>query len=530
MGRVEIIILTLPFIFPVINVFEFDFIQYGVIITVVSEAPFITPSVGLKVIVIRRVELNAILEGEGMARKRVDEKAILEPRRKLRVYREAEVLVVGGGPAGVSAAVAAARHGAETVLVERYGHLGGMATGGLVILIPHLSDGSDKLVIAGQQKEWLDRLEPLGGVLQPPSDAIGSSDPRLIEKWGNYRFFVVDGRIRLSAYVDPELLKCVLNDMVAGANVKLCLHSWGCRALMEGSKIKGIVFESKEGRQAILGQVVVDATGDGDILASAGADFDGTLDPHLRSSKLALVFRVGNIDQKKFRAFKGKETQTTSIYETGSEESRYAKLMGELNRLGGFTVTMPTSREDVLWFNNWVPDLSCLKVEDLTRMEVETRKKMLLTHRFFKENVPGFEDSYILDTASQVGTRGSRRLVGKHILTEDEMREGIVYEDTIALFPPLTTNASPERPNRCIPYRSLLPRNVDNLLVAGRCFSSDLAANDIMNLIPPCVAMGEAAGTAAALSIQHGVPPKDVRYSELRSLLLSQGVPLPEAV
>ena len=137
-------------------------------------------------------------------------------------------------------------------------------------------------------------------------------------------------------------------------------------------------------------------------------------------------------------------------------------------------------------------------------MEVETRRKMLLTHRFYRENIPGFEDSYILDTAPQVGTRGSRRLIGEHILTEAELRAGTSYEDTIALFPPLTANASAERPNRCIPYRSLIPRKVDGLLVAGRCFSSDLVANDIMNLIPPCVAMGEAAGTAAALCLSGG--------------------------
>jgi hypothetical protein len=219
------------------------------------------------------------------------EGTLIESSRTLRVYRKAEVLVVGGGPAGVSAAVAAARQGADTILVERYGCLGGMATGGLVILIPHLSDGSERLVIAGQQKEWLDRLERLGGVLRPPSHAIGSSDPRLVDKWGSYRFFVVEGRIRLSAYVDPELLKCVLNDMVMEAGVELCLHSWGCRAVMDGRRIRGIVFESKEGRQAILGNVVIDATGDGDIFASAGAEFDGTLDPKLRSSKLALVFQ-----------------------------------------------------------------------------------------------------------------------------------------------------------------------------------------------------------------------------------------------
>ena len=455
-------------------------------------------------------------------------RTIQEPVRHLEVYKEAEVVVVGGGPAGVSAAVAAARNGANTVLIERYGHLGGMATGGLVILIPHLSDGTERLVIAGQQKEWLDRLEPLGGVVMPPLDAVGSSDPKLLEQWGSYRFFVVDGKIRLSAYVDPEMLKCVLNDMVLESGVSLCLHSWGCQALMDSNKIVGVAFESKEGRKAILGKVIIDATGDGDIFASAGADLDATLDPNLRSSKLALVFRVGNIDYEKFRSYKGKETQTTSIYETGSEESSYAKMMGELNRLGGFTVTMPTPRKDVVWFNNWIPDLSCLKVEDLSRMETETRKKMLLTYNFFRENVPGFEDSFILDTASQVGTRGSRRLIGEHILTEQELRSGTVYEDTIALFPPLTSNATPEKPNRCIPYRSLVPRNLDGLLVAGRCFSSDLVANDIMNLIPPCVAMGEAAGAAAALSVRHGVAPRDVEYNDLRERLVSQGVVLPE--
>jgi len=461
---------------------------------------------------------------------KLDPKTVEEPARQLEVYKEAEVVVVGGGPAGVSAAIAAARNGADTILIERFGHLGGMATGGLVILIPHLSDGTDRLVIAGQQMEWLERLEPLNGVVMPPLNAIGSSDPKLINRWGSYRFFVVDGRIRLSAYVDPEMLKCVLNDMVMESNITLCLHSWGCRAIMDGSRIIGIAFESKEGRKAVLGQVTIDATGDGDIFASAGADFDATLDPKLRSSKLALVFRVGNIDYKKFRAFKGQETQTTSIYESGSSESSYAKLMGELNRLGGFTVIMPTPREDVVWFNNWIPGLSCLKVEDLTRMEVETRKKMLITHKFYRDNVPGFEDSFILDTAPQVGTRGSRRLIGEHILTEEEMRAGTLYEDTIALFPPLNANVSSEKPNRCIPYRSLVPRNVESLLVAGRCFSSDLVANDIMNLIPPCVAMGEAAGTAAALCAKESVTPREVDYRVVQKYLLGQGVSLPELV
>jgi len=146
----------------------------------------------------------------------------------------------------------------------------------------------------------------------------------------------------------------------------------------------------------------------------------------------------------------------------------------------------------------------------------------------FKENVPGFENSFILDTASQLGTRGSRRLVGEHILTEDEIRSGKIFEDTIALFPPRSFNASEDVPNRCIPFRSLVPRRIENLLVAGRCFSSDLVANEIMNLIPPCVTMGEAAGTAAAIAAKSGVIPKEVDYETLYHRLRDRNVPLPE--
>ncbi|MBW1799516.1 MAG: FAD-dependent oxidoreductase [Deltaproteobacteria bacterium] len=188
----------------------------------------------------------------------------------------------------------------------------------------------------------------------------------------------------------------------------------------------------------------------------------------------------------------------------------------------------PSLSKDTVWFNNWIPDHSCLKVEDLTRVEVDTRKKMRPTHKFFKENVPEFEDSFILDTASQLGTRGSRRLVGEHILTEDEIRSGKIFKDTIALFPPRSFNASEDAPNRCIPFKSLVPCRIKNLLVAGRCFSSDLVANEIMNLIPPCVTMGEAAGTAAALAVKSGVIPKEVDDETLYHRLRDQNVPLPE--
>jgi flavin-dependent dehydrogenase len=189
-----------------------------------------------------------------------------EPASEISVCRVADVVVVGGGPAGFSAAVAAARHGVSTILLERYGHLGGLATGGLVMVIMPMSDGTNEQQIAGICQEIIDRLDAVGAAIHPVKEDLGSSENTLVCYWKRYAFCVVEGKIRLSATVDPEALKCILNDMVEEAGVKLLLHSWGARAVTENNKVQGVIFESKSGRQAVLGKVVIDTTGDGDIL------------------------------------------------------------------------------------------------------------------------------------------------------------------------------------------------------------------------------------------------------------------------
>ncbi len=441
-------------------------------------------------------------------------KTILEPAREIKVFAEAEVVVVGGGPGGHSAAIAAARNGARTILVERYGHLGGMATGGIVIQIPHMSDGTTEQQIAGLCQEWIDRLDLIGGVLVPRREEIGSSDEKLVSRWRRFMGNVNQGRIEYTAWVDPELLKCVLNDMVEEAGVKLLLHSWGTRAIVEDNTVKGIVFESKSGRQAILGKVIIDGTGDGDLLPSAGAEFDAKFDPKLRSSMLALVFRIGNCDYQKLCDFRE------------AEPKKFEELMKELARIAGTRlVPLPSPRNDVVWVNNWIPNLNCLNVEDLTKLEVEMRKIMRRGHDFMKKNIPSFENSFIMDTASQTGTRGSRRLIGEYMVTMDDLNSGKKYDDTIAVIPRM---GPPGRsPHVYIPYRCLVPIRVDGLLVAGRSFSSDAAANDMVNLIPHCIAMGQAAGTAAALAVKNNIEPRKVDYRALQERLIDQGVPLP---
>ena len=440
-----------------------------------------------------------------------DGKIIKEPARDIRVISEADLVVVGGGPAGVAAAVAAARNGVDTVLIERFGHLGGMATGGLVILIPHMSAGTEVMEIQGICWEMIERLNSMGAALHPEREHLGFSDPDIIAKYKRFFDFTVEGKVRMSVYYDPEMLKCIMNDMIEESGVKLYLHSWGVRAITEGDNVQGVIFESKSGRQAILGKITIDATGDGDLIESTGAEFDGTLEPNLRSSNLALVFRVGNVDSRRFNDFKE------------NEESRWNELIEEIRKQDGFSVCLPTNREDVRWFNNWIPNRHPLNVEDLTWVEVNVRKRMLITHQFFKENVPGFKDSFILDTASQLGVRGSRRLIGEHILTYDELRSGKIHDDTIAVIPPLKHNVSDEWPNGFIPYRSLVPVRMENFLVAGRSFSSDTVTNDLLNLIPFCVAMGQAAGTAASIALDGGIKLRKVDYGVLQKKLIDQG-------
>ncbi len=459
-------------------------------------------------------------------------KTITEPSRKIKVCRDADVVVVGGGPGGIASAIAAARSGAKTVLVERYGHLGGMATGGLVNIIPNLSDISGQQRIYGLTLELLDRLDKRGGTSYPEKKDWGTAEKKVVDYYldaGLRWFYVRDDhntgqeRVLYSAVVDPEILKDELNDMVLEAGVDLLLHSWGTQVIMEGNTVNGVFFESKSGRQALLGKVIIDATGDGDIFVAAGAEYDNECDNKRRTAWLALVFWMANVNLGKYDSFKAEQPE------------KLKELMQELAKLGGYPHFMKgvlRNQENVVWYHCMQPQperTDAMDVEQLTKIDIVARKRALITYEFMKKHVAGFEKCFIMLTAPQLGTQGGRRITGEYTVSEKDLETDEVFEDTIAV---LANNdygeISAKHPILCIPYRCLVPKRVDGLLVAGRAFSSADTINETFNIIPHCICYGQAAGTAAALAVKAGIQPRKVDYQELRRNLVKQGANLPE--
>lgn len=449
-------------------------------------------------------------------------RTIPEPNKTVNVVRECDVVVVGGGPGGIGAAVSAARNGADTVLIERYGYLGGMGTGGLVTIIPCLSDFSGTMQIGGINQEWIERLTSREAEMHPPEEIWGETDKRLIAYWNERSFFTVrEGHIVYASLIDAEISKCILNEMVAEARVKTYFHSWGTLPIMDGNRATGVVFESKSGRQAIMAKVVIDSTGDGDLLPVAGAAFDVDIDPGLRIANLSLSYWIDNVHFMKADDFRK------------THPRRWSDLMQDLMEKGGHPFFMRSNlkgQDNVVWVHPRYDNSSQIDVEELTRVEFLGREKMLLTHEFYKKNIPGFEDSFIVLSGPQLGTRGARRVHGDYRVTSEDLLSSDPFEDTIAVFPDLDRGeASLSHPNTFIPYRALLPEGVENMLVACRAFSSDQVVNNFFNLIPHCVALGEAAGTAAALCVSGGTSVRNVDFASLRKRLIAQNVPLPGA-
>jgi len=406
---------------------------------------------------------------------------ILESERRTPVTDEADVVVAGGGPAGVAAAIASARLGAETMLIERYGHLGGLATGGLVITLVET-----KRYGVGVVREAMERLKELGGARL--RRAAGAQTA-----WTEGASFSGEESVN----VDPELLKHVLNEMVLEAGVDLLMHSYVVGVDMEGPLIKHITLEDKSGRHAVSGKVFVDATGDADIAAVAGAPHEYDRHPW----GINIDYRLGGVNVERESRFRK---------ESPEEHGRILERLKE--HVGGRMYWGPSVRDGIVW--GGAPhdrEADGLNPKHLTRVEVEGRRALVKGLSFIRENMPGLEGAYILDTSSQVGIRETRRIDGVYKLTREDEVGGRRFPDAIAssLFD--------------IPYRCLVPRGVDNLLVGGRCISTTHEAQGPIRNIPPCMVTGQAAGVAAALAAMEGAQPRALDPVRVREALIEQG-------
>jgi glycine/D-amino acid oxidase-like deaminating enzyme len=409
---------------------------------------------------------------------------ITEPSREIPVRWEADVVVCGGGPAGTAAAIAAARRGASVILLERYGCLGGLATGGLVVALPSFEDRG-RPIIRGLGHETRQRM-------------LDSGEGEF--RWANG-----------GVLFDPEALKWLSVRMCREAGVKIIHHVWVANALVEDGRLHAVIVESKAGRLGVRGKVIVDATGDGDVFAAAGCAFEAS------NQYVGLPFRLVNVDVAKWERARDSDPDGVSA---AMEAARKA---AGWESYAGFNV-MPWP-DGCLWGNNMLKELNGLDPEDLTYAETEGRDIIRRHIQALRQTVPGFERAWLVDTASQVGVRRSRRLIGEYVLTgEDVGQEDFRIEDSIGRGNDFRQAGIAYD----IPYRSLLPTDVSGLLVAGRCLSCTHEALEPLREIHVCWVMGEAAGIAAAMAVEQGREPRDLSVPELQANLRAAGAAFAE--
>jgi hypothetical protein len=431
-----------------------------------------------------------------------------EPAQSVPVFRDCDVLVVGGGPSGTAAAVAAARVGADVVLLERANHLGGLSTGGLVIWIDRMTDWSGQQVIRGIANDLLDRL-PKDSIAGPPRGLWGNADAGTAAYWRE-RTAAFHGVVTWSPTIDPERLKLISQEIVLEAGVHLVLHAWGAAPVMQDGRVAGAIFESKQGRMAIRAAVTIDCTGDGDIFHRAGAASETDIDTRDIHHCMNTAWMFGGADMRRWIDFK-----------TGQQHA-YAAFMDRGRALCGGLFERPfvSWRNDIaLFMGPRLAGYSAVDVEDLTEVEIRSHRLMAQHLEVYRTHAPGFETAFLMLSAPQIGVRHARRLVGVDSVRREDWASGVPRPDEVGVSPSL----SPKFPNVSVPYGCLVPRSLDGLLVAGRAVSCDATSHSFLREIPQCWLTGQAAGSAAALAVAQRVTPRNVSIERLQAELARHG-------
>ncbi len=427
-------------------------------------------------------------------------KTILEPARSIPVVGEYDVIVAGAGPAGVSAAVTAARNGVSVLLIEAAGAPGGISTCGLM---SHFTGSVNSLLY----KEILTRMA---------------------EKNEGER------RGKITVTIDPEKLKNVYWEMLTETGADVRLYTFVSDVIKEDNSVKGVITESKSGREAFLAKVIIDGTGDGDVAAHAGAEFTLGRESDGKMQPCTLMFKIAGVDTDK------------AVF-LGSFESTYQTPRGELQALAREKIPFPAGH--VLTYRSTLPgivtcnmtnaiDIDGTKADDLTKAEYTCRSQMEAIVAFLREYVPGYENAYIISAGSMMGVRETRHFHGVKTLTEDDILQARVFEDWVVRDASFNfdvhnitgagldkTGAQkhfPQKKGYTIPYGCLVPKSIDGLLLSGRNISGTHMAHSNYRVMPICVGIGEAGGAAASLAVKKQLKPREIDPKDIQRILLGE--------
>lgn len=434
-------------------------------------------------------------------------KTYLEPSRALPVSTEVDVLVCGAGPSGFGAAVAAARAGASVLLLEQTSAVGGIATSGLM---SHWTGDSEGPI-----------LDELRG--------------RACDAARDYNYYGAKV-LKAQNIIHPEKTRLAMTEMLEESGARVQLYTWVADVIKEGNRVSGVVTESKSGREAIFAKIVIDATGDGDVAAKAGAEYSKGREGDHAMQPVTVMFKVGGVAMDR------------AVF-PGEFEDRIEVPNGEIQALG--RAELPPPAGHVLLYPSTLPGVVTVNMTnatgidgtstaDLTRGDLACRRQIPLIVDFLRRNAPGYENCYFLMAAPLLGVRETRHFEGLYTVTREDIEAARVFDDWVATRcyfnfdihhvagPGLDEHGVQaefrQRRKYTIPYRALVPRNVDGLLLAGRNISGTHVAHSNFRAMPVVLNIGQGAGAAAAVCVRDGVAPREAGVAKIQALLAEQGV------